>query len=641
MKTLQKPLLLLFLVAMLPGCSKLEDMVNATWPPVSIEGNQWVGLRAALDSTKDLSVPDIYLSLDSKEFSTQVAALIEKQVPKLSNVAIEIDKQAALISADFEISEKEHNLIFTGKVLGGASLRYDRDAIVLLPAFKSVSLTKVKHSSGLNLDSLVPVANAAIKKFLDNLNGEISKRPETRVPIKMSLSDTFDIREILKKSGISDEVEGNGIFSYRVYIKNLVSIFDKDKIQILFDVEIGEGDYTSPGVPSLPDDVSADDIAKMSDQLREVVTSRVANLLSHEENQSTVLVAVSREFIAKSVNGIFRELRLCASHDLSNKDIPFNTKIEPFKDTVVLDCAPTRDCTIHTKCEKNHDTRDCRRCADVPCPTWSNPFRFCRKCINEPTCNIAKAAQNAGYQVAFDTCRAKEAVWKLDCERIKTTDKLGCEANKEWLKRVRNIGSIGRVQGNAKLSGNGFVCLTNITFGPSLNSISVKSHVAADVKIIGDVKYTPHDLGHVLVCVPQWKDSFSARAIIPKQDINLKGTITFHENEDGLVITGKTEAHPLIATIEPPPFEAIFDANPHLYVECVAASIIKHVNVTAKAFGKDDLAPFLSGNFEEEIPSQEFEFVVKPKKATIGTKEYVGSPKMKKNVILYLLNKQG
>lgn len=104
-----------------------------------------------------------------------------------------------------------------------------------------------------------------------------------------------------------------------------------------------------------------------------------------------------------------------------------------------IDCTPTRDCNV----SRSHDTRNCSACL------LRNPFGGCIIRGNDPTCEAAKAAQNAWYDADYArrkldcernkleakaACEVNKSAWKFDCERIKSSEKLVCEAEKSALK---------------------------------------------------------------------------------------------------------------------------------------------------------------------------------------------------------------
>lgn len=82
------------------------------------------------------------------------------------------------------------------------------------------------------------------------------------------------------------------------------------------------------------------------------------------------------------------------------------------------DCSSPRQCNASRDCTLQVDTRSCA----VKGPLGAN--------INDPFCEAAKAAQNAGYQAAKAACEAQNAAEKMDCERVKEQERLACEAGK-------------------------------------------------------------------------------------------------------------------------------------------------------------------------------------------------------------------
>lgn len=79
------------------------------------------------------------------------------------------------------------------------------------------------------------------------------------------------------------------------------------------------------------------------------------------------------------------------------------------------DCEPKRNCDATRDCSLQVDTRSCGH--DTLGVHW-----------NDPICETQKAAQNGGYKVAHDYCEGQKALEKLDCERVKTQQRVACEA---------------------------------------------------------------------------------------------------------------------------------------------------------------------------------------------------------------------
>jgi hypothetical protein len=84
------------------------------------------------------------------------------------------------------------------------------------------------------------------------------------------------------------------------------------------------------------------------------------------------------------------------------------------------DCEPKRNCDATRDCTLQVDTRNCGH--DV---NWG---LLGKHHFNDPICETAKATQNAGYKVAHDYCEAQKSLEKFDCERVKTQQRVACEA---------------------------------------------------------------------------------------------------------------------------------------------------------------------------------------------------------------------
>ncbi len=84
------------------------------------------------------------------------------------------------------------------------------------------------------------------------------------------------------------------------------------------------------------------------------------------------------------------------------------------------DCEPKRNCDATRDCSLQVDTRSCGHDVSLP---FNGHLHF-----NDPICEAAKGAQNAGYKVAHDYCETQKAAEKFDCERVKTQQRVACEA---------------------------------------------------------------------------------------------------------------------------------------------------------------------------------------------------------------------
>ncbi len=75
------------------------------------------------------------------------------------------------------------------------------------------------------------------------------------------------------------------------------------------------------------------------------------------------------------------------------------------------DCIPTQDCTVA------QDSRDCRVCL------IKNPFskKGCLQQANDPTCEMAKAAQNNAAAQSRAACEANKAAQKVQCEAVRAS----------------------------------------------------------------------------------------------------------------------------------------------------------------------------------------------------------------------------
>ncbi len=68
-------------------------------------------------------------------------------------------------------------------------------------------------------------------------------------------------------------------------------------------------------------------------------------------------------------------------------------------------------------------------------------------CTRKTACEAGKEEQQIDYERRKAQAQAQFALERADCERLKATERVGCEINQQWLNATQNMGlTTSRVQ---------------------------------------------------------------------------------------------------------------------------------------------------------------------------------------------------
>jgi len=157
----------------------------------------------------------------------------------LTNPQIALTPQAITLSAGFKhsLDVAGTNVTLVGRAQGLAGVSVEQEAVVLRPAFQSITLDSASLGSDVKLDAVVEVVNGALKKLLDNLNGHLSALEPKRYPLipadPIELPDT--------KTG-----------SVPVYVDAAAILIGEDGLQALAHMSLKKSDKAPPTAGTTP-----------------------------------------------------------------------------------------------------------------------------------------------------------------------------------------------------------------------------------------------------------------------------------------------------------------------------------------------------------------------------------------------------
>ena len=233
-------------------------------------------------------------------------------------------------------------------------------------------------------------------------------------------------------------------------------------------------------------------------------------------------------------------------------------------------CNSMRVCTLRT-CSYSRDRRSCKR-------------KVLGVKINDPICEAAKALENSRRELKYGVCQTRAALAKFDCERLKSTENLICEAEKIAEEDLCNIlvkapvtaiealifpaeKTAAIVNGDFALAGEVDFSIPELKVAPAFDSFELELMLGADISANGTIEFVPTNIGgHIIGCLSKWKESTKMRALIPTEQRTISGAIEVDlaKNQGRLeVVIPEIEFE-----LDPPPFEALFGEHPHLVTVC-------------------------------------------------------------------------
>ena len=237
------------------------------------------------------------------------------------------------------------------------------------------------------------------------------------------------------------------------------------------------------------------------------------------ESIDRAIIAFSSKRLAEYINGAWGLASPTIAYSFSQFQKTFPGA------EIRLSETPTYSCRSDRQCSLGSCSRPPGRCAwsctvsgpNVPCPTWQNPFRTCPTSFDEPVCLGNRAVCSAQEEAAVARCQVDQAAQKLDCERIKGQENLGCEIGKAFVDGLARLGPIGRLGGDINATGGAELTSIDLHATADLSSVSLAGNIAATAQIAIGLDFSPLNVGHILTCPFPRKVFYRGSAAIPPQ----------------------------------------------------------------------------------------------------------------------------
>ena len=648
----------------------LLSSIAANWNPLDTKQQRWRGIASAEQGLASLGTPSVAVFVDKES----IAKHVEKEIAKVSFGVSGLKLQAPVLtfrqqgidvhlSFDVPIS----SVSVSGTADGTLSLAVVGSSLSILPAFSTLRVTNVETGNQIANAGLTAVVNAGLSSFLKALNAGAQNAVKP-IPIEISPIAPLEIAGQLKAIPGVVQADAKPIATDYVFA-GAVPLIDEAGLTVLARMapKAEPGPGALPEAPQNVDDKALDQkFAAFGTKFHAALDAAFPGLPASVRPWA----ATSRLFVASVLARETTDATVSVTYQVNDVSTTFKSgPIQPFNYESIScplqqdtrDCS-LRQCTLSTdtrNCAQPHDERSCGRCADVPCPTWSNPGRFCRKCVNDPVCESAKAAQNAIYatnkinceadkagqntlyQTQFAACQADAGRLKAQCEAEKAGQntiyaslKAACETGKEAVKRLQLIGPIGEVHGDVHATGTLNLKLSDIAVDSGLEHVSAKFGVGGAANINGNVGFQPYNAG-VVVCVFPWQEPFRTTATIPRQDLTEAVSVDIRNETDRVAIELELRSQEAKFSLRPTPVEALFVAHPPVALNCSLVAAVAGVGSAVQPFTGDMLGGATSGDFKQKISSLKFAANVPAFDLPIADEKLHLSPQLVNGSILF------
>jgi hypothetical protein len=229
-------------------------------------------------------------------------------------------------------------------------------------------------------------------------------------------------------------------------------------------------------------------------------------------------------------------------------------------DKIPCDCSA--DTEPHWNCEGRGCPSDCAW-YDVGCHAW------------KPACEGLKAAEKGACELDKARYRVQKNAENVGAQALWQANVTACNVNQQWLNTwsETQIG-LAEVSGEVKRLAVGFE-VKSFQVDPSLASFAVNSTFSATADVDSSVKFTPRDFGN-LACLSQWNGDLAGEVKMEPLDFVVTSRLVQVSNEsDHVALTFASDQVPTVIKFSPPPFQAVLDHNPKLYVLCTGGVIAK------------------------------------------------------------------
>lgn len=648
------------------GCSPIVRELNKRWPPVSPVDHQQRAVAEAIASLEKVTNPLALVSIDASalaliadEMKKRVQATYATGPHKAAIEALEVRsaRQEVVVSAKAGITFDDDRSDIAGVFEIHTSASVDRGNLVLRPAFANLSLTRVKYRGTSGRGIVLDLVNAAVKTFLKNLNGAIEAQRfslkfgqvvtldpgDTKVTIPPGLPITAKVEGTPVNVGIALGqtavlVDDRGIVavadafaptnawlaaaaqSLRARMSQPVSAYiptSEDLALLAFcggpvpavaDMAV----LCSWAGPRLADQPATGPASTTFESYQAAFSAKKARL-SDGTAGATVAASISRRELATATNAFLDGAYASGTATLASYALPDFKSTLRLPPTTQLNCtAPDRFPGCNSDFDKWHDEHF-GAYSERGCPGSCGTFDF--GCHGwKLDCERLKATEKGAYEAAKLARKAQFGIEKAACELRKEGQIKGCQLNQAWLDHWGDK-DVGEVKASSNISNAALnLSLARVSLAPDFGSVSLATRLTGGVDVSVGITLTPHNEGHI-VCWGEWKGDTSTHVDVETLTPNVLGSLVGVGNR-GFFRTTPVE---LKVSLDPPPLrKLLLDDKGELFMKCPLP--------TALLGGPAAVAPMVllidqlleKPSFNFTVPAAEVPFVIPAMNKRLG-----------------------
>jgi len=575
-KQLVLSLILLILALSSGGCGVfiIPAVNEQLWTKPPAPEKQHAAVLTALQGLTQISSPDAYISLEGNALNEHVAPILKTAVPEIRSANIRTDKQAVILDIGFSGRfGPGETITAVGTAQVHAFVSAEGRELVIRPYFARIKLKRIWYLRWKVPGSVIAVLNSALPSLLARVNSALEGKT-------VVLPDSFSAG--LTPEGLGealDNVEATwgSPFQTKTGLVAVALLIDTEGIHAVADFEhvrpldflsiagaingsqaaasghevqkraflslcrefhrlddspsgkvlkiacaAGEGNSLASAPPPPTDSFDAD-YARLTTDFK-ALAGKLNVPADLDWNDTGAVVA--KQFIAAGINLYSTDAHFGARFKLPTERLRFNTLLKTEK-------APELNCgNNQPNCYDNSDCTPNWPCGTRGCPSDCGLDPSCWKWKYE--CEVLKESERIGCEadkVRYRAqCDLQKVIRNAACEVERAAWLAGCQLNQEWL-YVWDEYEIGRIEGNVALGESrvtlelgGVPGMPMISVAEDLSRIEVNGTTAATSEITADLLYTPLNLGHIL-CFSQWNARVSAGLEAPTASFSLAANI--------------------------------------------------------------------------------------------------------------------
>jgi len=619
--------------------NSVTDLVNAHWKPVSADEQRNKAIAAAFAQLPNVQSPNVAAGIDT----ASIAQIALMKVKDLGVQSLTIHAKSQLLNFDVSFRRKlaasdlgnstvalpkDLSADVTGDLMFSVGIDASRPdvanheiAMRALPVFSHLQISKLDISGSFDAKALADLIADALNRYANNVSGALNDLEILRVTVPTT---PFDKEDISKSFSSPDGLPGVKLavsakpITFPFSLSGLVWLVGDDRV-------VAMAQYVASG--TLPAAVTP--TAPSFEALTTAFQAAMKAGLGIDQPPAGAWAALGKALVADTFSSALAQASVCVGAQGAVPTQTFETKVRipdgsAMNCTPTKECAQTTDCTPTMVCTPHHDERDCSTCL-------ASAFGHCIQHGNDPFCEAAKAAQNAGYDTAKAACEAQKTSQKASCEASKeaarvtceadkSTQKGLCEAGKEALDRLNRLGNLANLDGSIGGSASLSACIQSFAMQRDLNGVAITVAVDGHGDLDSHIKYVPLGAGY-FVCQATWTEDKKLGATVPLQSLPFSIRAAHKITSDKIDFDVTIQSPQIDALMRPGPADLILSSTNFLLSCTPASAIIAPTMISLKP-----LIPELRGNFSFTPPAMEFRAGFDlPKVAVSGVDEKIAA----------------